>query len=84
MLRSDQFHPKLQGWDIITGANKHILPLPSTMILRWTYYLTNPLRLDLRYFAGYADSDLEEFEQRIIMLVIAAPTNRLEEMEETK
>ena len=52
------------------------------MILRRTYYLTNPLRLYLRYFADYVDSDLDEFEQRDIILIIATPTNRPEEMEE--
>lgn len=53
------------------------------MIARWTYYLTNPLRLDLRYFVDYAESDLDEFVQRDIVLVTAAPINRPEEMEET-
>lgn len=51
------------------------------MIPRWTCNLTNLLILNLRYFAGCAESDLDGSEPGGIVLVALMAVNRPEEME---
>lgn len=53
------------------------------MIPRWTCNLTNLLILNLRYFAGCAESDLDGSEPGGIVLVALMAVNRPEETEET-